>query len=89
MNNHTHTQRTISVTVYTNSVASCSSMGNKQHKPMVVKSNVVDFYSATICFMLQPRYVHDGFNDTNPPVPVTRKMGSLVQDEVQARFPAV
>ncbi len=56
---------------------------------MVVKSNVVDFYSATICFMLQPRYVHDGFNDTNPPVPVTRTMGSLVQDEVQARFPAV
>ena len=63
-------------------------MGNKQHKAMVAKSNLVDFYSPTICFLLQPRYVHDGFNDTRHPVPVTRILGSFVQEEVQARFPA-
>ena len=63
-------------------------MGNKQHKAMVAKSNLVDFYSPTICFLLQPRYVHDGFNDTKHPVPVTRILGSFVQYEVHARFPA-
>lgn len=63
-------------------------MGNKQHKDLVAKSSVVDFYSPTIVFLLQPRYVHDGFNDTKHPVPVTRLLGTYVQNEVHALFPA-
>lgn len=63
-------------------------MGNKQNKAMVAKSTVFDFYSPTICFLLQPRYVHDCFNDSEHPVPVKHRDTVFVQSEVQARFPS-
>lgn len=60
-------------------------MGKGHSKPQL--SVVDDYWSAAICFLSQPRYVHPSFHDTNSPLMIKHRDTVFVQHYGAAELP--